>query len=261
MSYGFATHLWILGRPGAATLKRWIQAAKPDAKEQDIVAYELDDRTRLSAVNTDDRQARWRSIEIVTSVSAQVDGFEWVKIDLHPDHDSWSIARSTGELLERDPEKNREPTAPEIERAKGIIRDLVPLELQEIHHYVDWAQELEERSDAAPVPNMPTIVRHQLSLGLPSTPRPIQKRISPAAWILMALCAVATAFTVSVVQPPGPAAFKARLLHFGIEGAIFWAMAFAGARNSSALISDLRLFATGLAAILAVGVIWSLVPV
>jgi hypothetical protein len=75
---------------------------------------------------------------------------------------------------------------------------------------------------------------------------------------LLTLCLFASGFTVSVVQPPGPAAFLDRFIHFTLEAFVFWSMAVgAGASEGTRLKARL----TGCAAIVGAGVVWGLVPV
>jgi hypothetical protein len=271
MAYGFAAHLWIFGTPEPATLRAWLLAVAPDAREEDVVAVRLGQRTLLAAVNTNERDARWRGIRLVTSVAQQVRGFEWVSIDLHPDQDFWRIERPDGDVLSWGPTAPPEPEGAEasepvrpgaqlVERARGVIRSLVPLELRELHHYVDWAHQLEDTPDGAPAPQLAGNPVRRFALGLPSAPvQPlgVRKARSLAFWLLV-LCLLASGFTVSVVQPPGPGAFLARFIHFTLAAFMFWSMAVgAGAGRGSRL----KVWLAGCAAVVVAGAIWGLVPV
>jgi hypothetical protein len=271
MAYGFAAHLWIFGTPEPATLRAWLLAAAPDAREEDVVAVRLGQRTLLAARNTNEREARWRGIKLVTGAAQHVRGFEWVSIDLHPDQDSWCIERPDGEVLSWDPTELPEsegseasapakPGAEFVERARGIIRSLVPLELRELHHYVDWAHQLEDTPDGAPAPELAGHPVRRFTLGLPSAPvqpQVVRAERSLTFWLL-ALCLLAAGFTVSVVQPPGPGAFLRRFIHFTLEAFVFWSMA---SGVSAGKGSRLKVWLAGCAAIVGAGVIWGLVPV
>jgi len=274
MAYGFATHLWISGTPESATLRAWLLAAAPDAREEDVVALRLGERTLLAAVNTSEHDARWRGIRLVTTVTKHVRGFAWVSIDIHPDQGFWRIERQDGEVISWDPDglpttegaetsDAVEPDAKLVERAKGVIRSLVPLELREYHHYVDWGHQLEDTPDGAPAPGLTGVHVRRFATGLPSAPvRPgvVRSARSPAIWLL-ALCLLASAFTVSVVQPPGPDAFLARFMFFTLEAFVFWSMCLGGLRVSAGGWSRLKVWLAGCAAIFGAGVLWGLVPV
>lgn len=235
MAYGFATHLWVLGAPAPDQLKEWLLAAAPDLHQGDVEVWRLGDRVLVGALNTSDRESRWRSIGVVNSLSAFVKGFEWASIDIQPDHDIWRIQQSTHEAIEWDPEEAEEehPEAPAalVEKAKELVRSLVPLKLDELHHYVDWAHELEETQEGATAPALNVPIR-RLLLGLPAAPPPpIAVAVTQGVrsglfryWLEVA-CVVATAFTVSVVQGPGPGQFAARLNHFLIQAGSLWLLA------------------------------------
>ncbi|WPB76601.1 hypothetical protein KYC5002_47390 [Archangium violaceum] len=271
MAYGFATHLWILGTPEPLTLRAWLLAAAPDAREGDVVALRLGERTLLAAVNKNEREARWRSIGLVTSVAQHVRGFEWVSLHLYPDHDLWRIERQDGEVLSWDPNTLPEPEGAEppepprpgaelMERARSVIRSLVPLELHELHHYIDWGHELEDTPDGALAPSLEGDSVRRFALGLPLAPVPsrVARAVrSPAFWLLV-LCLLASGFTVSVVQPPGPGAFLVRFIHFILEAFVFWSMAVGAGVDGG---SKRKVWLTGCAAIVVAGAVWGLVPV
>lgn len=264
MSYGFATHLWIHGTPIVAVLKNWILAAAPDATDADLSAIRLGDRTLLAAVNTNDREVRWRSIGIVGSVPAHIEGFDWTLIDIHPDASSCEVTGSALEAIRWD--DSSAPSAALVDATRQRIRHLVPLKLEHVHHYVDWAHELEDVDDGGPAPHMSAMVE-LLSLGLPPrAPGPVppntqlsfMRRALP--FLILAFCVIATWFTVSVTERPGPQAFVSRALHVEIQASLFWLLAVFGGDVSHPIWSRTRLVLTGLAAITVSAGLWGISP-
>mgnify|MGYP001587412607 CR=1 FL=1 len=154
MALGSATHLWLLGTPSVETLHAWVLEAVPAATESDVVALRLGQRTLLAAVNTSDRAWWSRSVDVVSGV--QPHGMESIFIGLYPDSGEWEVTDRHGARVETEA------------RAKDVVRSVVPLELTELHHYVEWAQEVEELDSGAVVPELRDVRVEVLTLGLPS---------------------------------------------------------------------------------------------
>src|SRR5689334_12241800 len=106
MAYGFATHLWIRGKPAPDVLKSWLQPAFEDVREEDIRICELGEWTLLMAVN--DRLRRWKSGEIIRYAAERVGGFDTLIVEMQPDHFYWRIERSGTIRLEWDLESTPE---------------------------------------------------------------------------------------------------------------------------------------------------------
>ena len=143
---------------------------------------------------------------------------------------------------------------------------LAPLKLDELHHYVDWAHELEgvQEGEVAPALNVPV---HRLSLDLPPAPPPpipvaMAQGVSSGLfkyWIEVC-CIVVTAFTVSVVQGPGPGAFAARLNHFVIQAGSLWLLVVVLMGMTSSGWPRLREFLSAAVAFAVCGLVWAAVP-
>ncbi len=155
MALGSVTHLWIFGAPSPEALRSAVLAAMHDAREDEVLALRLGPRTLLAAVNTSDRAWRRRSIDLVSGV--RLAAFETVFVAMYPDVDAWELISRTGEEITRD----------DLPSARLLLRELVPLELKELHHYVEWAQALEETSSGQPAPALRGVNVEVLSLGLP----------------------------------------------------------------------------------------------
>lgn len=271
MAYGFATHLWLLGAPVPAQVTDWLVAAAPDIHQGNVEVWRLGDRVLISALNTSDRESRWRSIDLVNSLPALAKGFEWVSIDIQPDHGFWRVQKSTNEALEWDPDQAEEehPEAPAalVERAKQLVRSLVPLKLDELHHYVDWAQELEATQEGA-TENVLNVPIQRLSLGLPPAPLPpIAVAVTQGVWSglykfwLEIACVVATALTVSMVQGPGPGRFSVRLNHFLIQAGALWLFGVVLMGVTSNGWPHFREFLWAVTVFAVSGLLWSALPV
>jgi hypothetical protein len=154
MALGSATHLWLLGTPSTETLRAWVLEAVPAATESDVVALRLGPRTLLAAVNTSDRAWWSRSVDVVSGV--QPHGMESIFIGLYPDSGEWEVTSRHGARVETEA------------RAKEVVRSVVALELTELHHYVEWAQAVEELDSGAVVPELDGVTVEVLTLGLPS---------------------------------------------------------------------------------------------
>jgi hypothetical protein len=197
MAYGYATHLWIDGAPDAETLRQWVVGGLPDATERDLEVFRLGNRTLVSAINIDDRDVRWRSIRLVESVAGQLpDGVRKTFVNLQPDVESYEV---NGEIDLGD--------AAQMAAAKAQLRRLVPLELEEIYHYVDWAHELEEAEEGSPVPSLPGVLVQRVLLGLPpGEAHPVKVHVPMAngekvrqPWLWICLAVVAAAVFLKIV--------------------------------------------------------------
>ncbi len=264
MAYGSATHLWIHGTPEAAVLKDWILAAKPDATDADLSAFRLGSRTLLVAVNVNDGELRWRSIRLIGSTSSHIRGFDWTLIDMHPDASFCQLEGPSFEPIHWDERSNPSPAV--LDAARARIRALVPLELLEVHHYVDWAHKLETIDDGARAPDLTGTVQF-IALNLPANAyRPTPSERPPSLidralpFLILAFCIVATLFTVSVTQAPGPNAFISRALHVEIQATLFWLFALFVGDVRHRDWSRAQLILIGLAAISASAVLWGVVP-
>lgn len=271
MAYGFATHLWVLGKPSPSQIREWLKSAVPDVHEGDVEVWQLGERVVLGAVNTSDREWRWRSIGVVHATRPAVQGFEWVSVDVHPDHNSWRVERSSGEVFEWDSEEaddgQDEPSPESIRGAKEILRSLVPLKLEQLHHYVDWAHELEEVGDGGLAPEL-NVASHRLALELPPAPAPAaavrvaEKAVPRLAKYWLSIASVAaTAFTVSMVQAPGPGAFTIRLNHFLIQGASLWLLGTVLAGVTSNGWPGVRITGWSTVVVVVSGLVWAALPI
>lgn len=72
--------------------------------------------------------------------------------------DDWEVVERTGEHVGSEA------------RAKEVVRTVVPLGLKELHHYVEWAHELEEVAPGALAPSLEGVRVEALTLGLPPGP-------------------------------------------------------------------------------------------
>jgi hypothetical protein len=79
-------------------------------------------------------------------------------------------------------------------------------------------------------------------------------------WLEVA-CVVATAFTVSVVQGPGPGQFAARLNHFLIQAGSLWLLGVVLMGVTSNGWPHFRDFLVAVTAFAVSGLLWSAVPV
>ncbi len=268
MAYGSATHLWILGTPTPSEVKEWLSTVAPDVHSGDVDAWQLGDRLLLGAVNTSEHEWRSRSIGVVSSLSSTIKGFDWVSIDIQPELDSWRIENSAGALLERSeqPDNESQLSLEMLEQAKKLVRELVPLKLEELHHYVDWAHELEDLGTGQPAPELGVPV-HRIELGLrPAPPPPAVAEAAQTTaagvldhWLSIA-CIVATAFTVSMVQAPGPSAFASRLNHFLIQAASMWLLGTLLTGVTANGWPGVRPTLVSAGAIFTAGIIWSIMP-
>jgi hypothetical protein len=222
----------------------------------------------VSAADLDDRERRWRAIGAVFAVAPLVRGFEWVAVDVQPDHESWRLEKSTGEVLEWDPESppagERGARRDSVEVAKGWLRTLVPLELKELHHFVDWAQVLDAVDDGGIAAPLTTPLR-RLALDLPKAPTPptpihVRAGRGLAPYWLAAACIMATAFTVSMAQAPGPGAFVSRLTHFLVQGASLWVLGTVLLGITSNGWPRLRVAMRSGAAVVIASLLWSALP-
>lgn len=264
MAYGYACHLWVLGAPEPSTLKGWLVAAIPEVREGDLEVWRLGQRLLVGAVNTSDREARLRSMRTVEALAAAVKGFDWVRLELFPDSGFWSLERSAEPALSWDADDEEgDPPIALLQQAKEVVRALVPLELAELHHYVDWAHALEATVPGEPAPALRVPVE-RVSLGLPAAP-PAPAAARAGSFLvehwLAACCALASAFTVSVVQAPGPAAASARFSHFLWESFSLWLLGVVLLGVTSNGWPSARTCGASAVLMVAAGAAWSLVPV
>lgn len=156
MALGSATHLWLFGTPSVETLRAWILESVPAATEADVLALRLGQRTLLTAINTSDRAWWSRSVDVVSGVKPQ--GVESVFIAVYPDTGDWEVLDRTGAHAESEAD------------ARAVVGAVVPLELTELDHYVEWAHEVEELESGALVPSLGEVRVEVLTLGLPPGP-------------------------------------------------------------------------------------------
>ena len=167
MALGSATHLWLMGTPSTETLRAWVLEALPAATEADVIALRLGARTLLAAVNTSDREWWRRSVDLVSGVKPQ--GVESVFIAVYPDTGDWEVLDRRGAHAESEVD------------ARAVVGAVVPLELKELHHYVEWAHEVEELETGALVPALGETRVEVLTLGLPPGPPRRLESIAPKA--------------------------------------------------------------------------------
>lgn len=166
MALGSATHLWIDGTPEPAELREWVLAARPDAREDDLLALRLGPRTLLCAVNTSDRAWWSRSVDVVSAVRPRAAG--WTALGVYPDTGDFELSASDGVSVSWD--QAHPPEADALGLAGERIRRLVPLALTQVDHYVEWAHEVEDCVAGDPAPELTGVVVEPLALGLPPGP-------------------------------------------------------------------------------------------
>ena len=227
MALGSATHLWLFGTPSPETLRAWVLEAVPAATEADVHALRLGQRTLLTAINTSDRDSWSRSVHVISGIKPQ--GVESVFIGVYPDTGDWEVLDRSGAHADTE------------EDARAVVGAVVPLDLKELHHYVDWAHEVEELETGALVPSLGEVRAEVLTLGLPPGPaRPmqafVQKVESPVGQVTSA---VVKGFGWAVLLP---------YLAFGLAAPVFawWHLL-------RAMISPLELSGIGLILVMETG--------